>query len=265
MGQKLIVGRYIPIDSFVHRLDSRAKLLAAIFYLIILFFANNIVTYSLLTAFVGVGIYLSRIPFSYFLRGVRPMIWLLIFTALLQALFTPGPNMIFQFAFVYISKEGILKGLLIFIRFVLIIFISTLLTLSTEALDLTDAIEYFLKPLKVFHFPVHEMTLMLALALRFVPTMVDEAEVIVNAQKSRGVSFNEGTLMQRLKNIVPLLIPLFISSYDRAPQLATAMEARGYRGGENRTKYRKLSWGKWDTVVMTSFVALYSLVYMLRV
>lgn len=265
MGQKLIVGRYIPIDSFIHRLDSRAKLLATILYLIVLFFANNWMTYLVLTLFVGLGIYFSGISFSYFLRGVRPMIWLITFTALLQILFTPGSTMYFQYGFFYISKEGILSGLFIFLRFVLIIFISTLLTLSTEALDLTDAIEFFLKPLKIFKFPIHEMTLMLALALRFIPTMVDEAEVIMNAQRARGVSFNEGPIMQRLKNLVPLLIPLFISSYDRAPQLATAMEARGYQGGEKRTKYRELTWKKTDTAVLLSFLVLFSAVYMLRV
>lgn len=192
------------------------------------------------------------------------MIWLITFTALLQMLFTSGPTMYFQFGFIYISKEGIQNGLFIFLRFVLIIFISTLLTLTTEALDLTDAIEFFLKPLKIFKFPVHEMTLMLALALRFVPTMMDEAEVIMNAQRARGVSFSEGPIMQRLKNLISLLIPLFISSYDRAPQLATAMEARGYQGGENRTKYRELTWKKIDTVVLLSFLVLFSTVYLLR-
>ena len=264
MGQKLIVGRYIPVDSFVHHLDSRAKLLATILYLVILFFANNWITYLILTLFVGLGIYLSGISFTYFLRGVRPMIWLITFTALLQMLFTSGPTMYFQFGFIYISKEGIQNGLFIFLRFVLIIFISTLLTLTTEALDLTDAIEFFLKPLKIFKFPVHEMTLMLALALRFVPTMMDEAEVIMNAQRARGVSFSEGPIMQRLKNLISLLIPLFISPYDRAPQLATAMEARGYQGGENRTKYRELTWKKIDTVVLLSFLVLFSTVYLLR-
>lgn len=265
MGQNLIVGRYIPYNSFVHRLDSRTKLLATILYLVVLFFANNWPTFLVLTLFVGIGIYLSEIPFSYFLRGVRPMIWLLIFTALLQVLFTPGPTMYFEFGIIYISKEGIVNGLFIFMRFVLIMFMSTLLTLSTEALELTDAIEYFLKPLRVFKLPIDEMTLMLALALRFVPTMVEEAEIVMNAQQARGVSFNEGPIMQRLKNLVSLLIPLFISSYDRAPQLATAMEARGYRGGEDRTKYRELSWGKWDTIVILSFIVLFSVVYNLRI
>ena len=192
------------------------------------------------------------------------MIWLLVFTALLQVFFSPGSTMYFQWGIIYISKEGIINGIFIFLRFILLTVMSTILTLTTEALDLTDAIEYFLKPLTLLNISIHELTLMLALAIRFVPTMVDEAGVIINAQRSRGVSFNEGSLMQRLRNLVPLLIPLFISSYDRAPQLATAMEARGYRGGVNRTKYRELSWDKWDTMIMISFVGLFSIVYSLR-
>lgn len=265
MGEKLIIGRYIPIDSFVHRLDSRAKFLATILYLIILFFANNWQTYLVLISFAALSIYLTKIPYAYFLRGVRPMIWLLVFTALLQVFFSPGSTMYFQWGIIYISKEGIINGIFVFLRFILITFMSTILTLTTESLDLTDAIEYFLKPLTLLNISIHELTLMLALAIRFVPTMVDEADVIMNAQRSRGVSFNEGTLMQRLRNLVPLLIPLFIISYDRAPQLATAMEARGYRGGENRTKYRELSWDKWDTIIMFSFIGLFTLVYSLRV
>lgn len=264
MGEKLIIGRYIPIDSFIHRLDSRTKLLATILYLIILFFANNWQTYLVLILFAGLSIYLTNIPYGYFFRGVRPMIWLLVFTALLQVFFSPGSTMYFQWGIIYISKEGIINGIFIFLRFILLTVMSTILTLTTEALDLTDAIEYFLKPLTLLNISIHELTLMLALAIRFVPTMVDEAGVIINAQRSRGVSFNEGSLMQRLRNLVPLLIPLFISSYDRAPQLATAMEARGYRGGVNRTKYRELSWDKWDTMIMISFVGLFSIVYSLR-
>lgn len=264
MGEKLIIGRYIPIDSFIHRLDSRTKLLATILYLIILFFANNWQTYLVLILFAGLSIYLTNIPYGYFFRGVRPMIWLLVFTALLQVFFSPGSTMYFQWGIIYISKEGIINGIFIFLRFILLTVMSTVLTLTTESLNLTDAIEYFLKPLTLLNISIHELTLMLALAIRFVPTMIDEADVIINAQRSRGVSFNEGSLMQRLRNLVPLLIPLFISSYDRAPQLATAMEARGYRGGVNRTKYRELSWDKWDTMIMISFVGLFSIVYSLR-
>lgn len=265
MGEKLLLGRYIPYQSFVHQLDARAKLLATIFYLIILFFANNCLTYFLLILFTFLSIYLTKIPFSYFFKGVRPLIWLITFTALMQVLFTRGGTPLFSFWIFNISTMGLLNGIFIFMRFVLITVMSTVLTLTTEALELADAIEFFLTPLKRLNFPVHEMTLMLTLAMRFVPTMVDEAEVIMNAQRSRGVSFEEGTLMDRIRNFVPLLLPLFISSYDRAPQLATAMEARGYHSGiKERTKYRELIWKTADSFVMISLFFLFLVILFTR-
>lgn len=264
MGEKLLVGRYIPYDSFVHHLDARAKLLTTILYIVILFLANNWQSYLALILFAGLAIHLSKIPKAYFLKGVRPMLWLITFTALLQIFFTPGTNMLFSLGIVSLSQEGMARGVLIFSRFILIIIISTLLTLTTEALELADAIEFYLKPLNKMKFPVAETTMMLSISLRFVPTMVDEADVIMNAQRSRGVSFDEGTLIDRIKSFIPILVPLFISSYDRAPQLATAMEARGYQGGENRTKFRELTWKKNDSVTILGCVLLFLLVYFLK-
>lgn len=264
MGEKLIVGRYIPLESLVHQLDARAKLLIAVTYITLLFVANNWYSYLALIMFALLGIDLSRIPPAYFWRGIRPMIWLITFTALLQILFTPSPNEIFSLGLIAISRRGIERGLLIFMRFILIIVISTLLTLTTEALELADAIEFFLQPLNKIKFPVAETTMMLSISLRFVPTMVDEAEVIMNAQKSRGVSFDEGPLLQRIRSFVPILVPLFINSYDRAPQLATAMEARGYQGGENRTKYREFHWEKSDTLSILGLGLLIATVYVLK-
>ena len=261
---KIILGRYLPGDSLLYHLDPRGKFLLTFYFVGIVFLANNVASYAFLLAFVIFAVYLSKINFGFFIKGLKPVFWLILFTVALQLLFTPSSHPIWHWGIFTFSKEGLVIAGYIFMRFVLIIFISTLLTLTTEALDLTDAIEFFLKPLKIFKFPVHEMTLMLALALRFVPTMMDEAEVIMNAQRARGVSFSEGPIMQRLKNLISLLIPLFISSYDRAPQLATAMEARGYQGGENRTKYRELTWKKIDTVVLLSFLVLFSTVYLLR-
>lgn len=261
MKQKLIIGRYLPYDSFVHRLDPRSKLLATIFYVIIIFFANNWQTYLILSLIVLLGIYLSKIPLNYFINGVRPMLVLFLFTAALQMLFTPGQTTYFSIGFVSISQEGILNGLYVFLRFVLIIFMSILLTLTTEALRLTDAIEYFLTPFKKMNFPVHDLALMLSIGLRFVPTLMDEAEKIMNAQRARGMDFNEGTITQRIRNFVPLLVPLFNSSFDRALDLATAMEARDYQGGKGRSKYRKLTWKKWDTMVLLSFALTFLIVY----
>lgn len=264
MGEKLLIGRYIPYDSFVHHLDARSKFLVTILYIGLLFMANNWVGYVVLVLMAFLGIHLSKIPLAYFLKGIRPMIWLITFTAALQILFTPAADPLFSFGLISVSEAGIARGVLIFMRFVLIIVISTLLTLTTEALEIADAIEFYLQPLNKLNFPVAETTMMLSISLRFVPTMVDEADVIMNAQRSRGVSFDEGTIIERIKSFIPVLIPLFISSYDRAPQLATAMEARAYRGGENRTKYRELTWHLTDTLVILSMLFLYVIVYNLR-
>ena len=159
---------------------------------------------------------------------------------------------------------GIVNGFYVFCRFVLIIFMSTLLTLTTAPLEISDAIESLLKPLKAIKVPVYEISLMLSIALRFVPTLMDETEKIMNAQRSRGVNFSEGTLMQRIKAVIPLLIPLFVSSFNRAEELATAMEARGYRGGEGRTKYRVQVWTKIDTIAVILFAIVTILLFVLR-
>lgn len=264
MGEKLLIGRYIPYDSFVHHLDARSKFLVTILYISLLFVANNWISYFVLVLFALLGIRMSNIPIVYFLKGIRPMIWLITFTAALQILFTPAADPLFSFGILSITEAGIARGVFIFMRFVLIIVISTLLTLTTEALELADAIEFYLQPLNKLNFPVAETTMMLSISLRFVPTMVDEADVIMNAQRSRGVSFDEGTIIDRIKSFIPVIIPLFINSYDRAPQLATAMEARAYQGGENRTKYRELTWHTADTMVVLGIVVLYVFIYLLR-
>lgn len=254
MMNKLIFGRYIPGDSLIHRLDPRAKLVASFYFIGIIFLANNWQSYLFLAVFTLFAVFLSKINLNFFLRGVRPLIWLIIFTVALQMLFTRGGTLYWSWGVFSLSSYGIQNGLFIFCRFVLIIFMSTLLTLTTPPLSMSDAIESLLNPLKRFHLPVHEIALMLSIALRFVPTLMDETEKIMNAQRARGVDFNDGNLIQKVKAIVPLLIPLFVSSFNRAEDLATAMEARGYRGGEGRSKYRKLQWASRDTLVLGVFV-----------
>jgi len=253
MIDKLIFGRYIPGDSLVHRFDPRSKLVAAIAFIMIIFLANNWLTYLILALFVFLALKLSEIKLSFFINGVKPLIWLILFTVFLQILFTSGSTVLFSLGPIVISLEGIINGVFIFVRFLLIIFVSTLLTLTTMPLDLTDAIEYLLRPLSYVKVPVHEIALMLSIALRFVPTLMDETEKIMNAQRARGIDFGEGNIYQQMKSIVPMLIPLFVSSFNRADELATAMEARGYQGGEGRTKYRLLSWDTRDTWLMVSF------------
>ncbi len=264
MKQKLIIGRYLPYDSFVHRLDPRSKLVATVLFVLIIFFANNWATYFVLTLVVALGIYLSKVPLDYFIKGVRPMLVLFLFTAFLQILVTPGRTTYFSIGFIQVSQEGIENGVFVFLRFVLIIFMSILLTLTTEALRLTDAIDYFLIPFKKLNFPVHDLALMLSIGLRFVPTLMDEAEKIMNAQRARGMDFNEGTWLERIQNIAPLLVPLFNSSYDRAFDLATAMEARDYQGGKGRSKYRQLIWRFWDSAVLFFFFIILAIVLAVR-
>ncbi|MBO0482141.1 energy-coupling factor transporter transmembrane component T family protein [Candidatus Enterococcus courvalinii] len=264
MMNKLIFGRYMPGDSFIHRLDPRAKLLASFYFIGIIFLANNWQTYLLLAVFTLFAVSLSKVDMKFFIRGIRPLIWLILFTVALQVLFTSGGEVYWHWGIFNITQFGVLNGIFIFCRFVLIIFMSTLLTLTTPPLELSDAIEYLLRPLKVVRFPVHEISLMLSIALRFVPTLMDETEKIMNAQRARGVDFGEGSLVQKMKAIIPLLIPLFVSSFNRAEDLATAMEARGYQGGEGRTKYRVLHWHNQDTMVMGAFALLTVILVVLR-
>lgn len=264
MMNKLIFGRYMPGDSLIHRLDPRAKLLASFYFIGIIFLANNWQTYVLLAVFTLVAVLLSKVDIKFFIRGIRPLIWLILFTVALQVLFTSGGVTYWSWGIVNITEFGVMNGLFIFCRFVLIIFMSTLLTLTTPPLELSDAIEYLLRPLKAVRFPVHEISLMLSIALRFVPTLMDETEKIMNAQRARGVDFGEGSLVQKMKAVIPLLIPLFVSSFNRAEDLATAMEARGYQGGEGRTKYRILHWHNRDTNVILMFVLLTIALFFLR-
>ncbi|WP_225744904.1 energy-coupling factor transporter transmembrane protein EcfT [Marinilactibacillus sp. Marseille-P9653] len=250
MMDKLIFGRYIPGDSLIHRLDPRTKLMSAMFFIIIIFLANNLWTYLALAIFVGLAVSLSQISLKFFINGIKPLLWLILFTVILQVLFTSGQTIFFRWGPIILSQEGLINGGFIFMRFVLIIFMSTLLTLTTMPLSLSDAIEYLLRPFGKVGVPVHEIALMLSIALRFVPTLMDETEKIMNAQRARGIDFGEGSIYQQMKSIVPLLIPLFVSSFNRAEELATAMEARGYKGGEGRTKYRQLNWQTKDSLAM---------------
>lgn len=256
MLDKILLGRYIQGTSFVHRLDPRTKLIASFYFIALIFLAKDFWGYGLLAFFTFLVIYLTQISFRVFINGIKPMIWLILFTVIFQMLFTTAGEIYFQWGPISITSFGILNGVYIFIRLILIIMMSTVLTLTTAPLELTDGIEHLLRPLAKIGFPAHEMALMLSIALRYVPTLIDEAQKIMNAQRSRGVEFDEGTLVDRMKAIVPILVPLFVSAFNRAEEMATAMEARGYRGSTGRTKYRQLQYSKGDFFVLVSFVLL---------
>ncbi len=256
MLNQVLLGRYIQGNSFIHRLDSRTKLLSTFFFIVIIFLANNVVTYTILFLFMLLAIFLSEIPIDFFVKGIKPLLWIIIFTVVLQMLFTPGGTIYFQWHFISITSFGMLNAGFIFMRFLLIIVMSTLLTLTTPPLSLADSIESILSPLEKVKFPVHELALMLSIAFRFVPTLLDEAQKIMNAQRARGVEFGEGSIVQQIKAIIPILVPLFVSAFNRALDLSLAMEARGYQGGEGRTKFRVLKYDKQDGYVFVSMFCL---------
>ena len=261
---KLILGRYLQGDSWIHKLDPRTKLIGTFAFVLVIFLANNWITYGLLIAYTLIALLLSKIPLGFFWKGIKPLIWVILFTVALQILFTSGGDVYFQWGFIQVTSEGIINAIFIFLRFVLIISFSTLLTLTTAPLQLTDAIEAVMRPLAVVKFPVHEVALMLSIALRFVPTLMDEAQKIMNAQRARGVDFGEGNLFEQMKAIIPILIPLFVSSLNRAEDLATAMEARGYQGGDGRSKYRVLNYEMRDAIAGLSLVAVTILLFVLK-
>ena len=261
---KLIIGRYIVGDSFIHRLDPRSKLLAMLIYIIVIFWANNPVTYAVITLFTLFLVFLSKIKLGFFLGGIKPMIWIILFSTLFQVFFNTRGNVLWSIGFFKITEVGLNQGWMIFLRFILIISFSTLLTLTTTPLSLSDAVESLLKPLTIFKVPAHEIGLMLSLSLRFVPTLMDDTTRIMNAQKARGVDFGEGNLLKRIRSFIPILIPLFASSFKRADALAIAMEARGYKGGEGRTRYRTLQWGVKDNLALLVILCLMLIVFYLK-
>ncbi|MGM9886921.1 MULTISPECIES: energy-coupling factor transporter transmembrane protein EcfT [unclassified Lactococcus] len=251
----MLMGRYIPGNSVIHKMDPRSKLLVIIAFIAVIFLAHDWFGYALLLVYTFLGVWLSKIPITYFLKGLRPMIGIILFTVIFQMLFTPGSHVIFHFWIFQLSIESMINAVYIFFRFVLIIFMSTILTLTTPPLTLADGIETGLSPLKKIKVPVHELGLMLSISLRFIPTLMDDTTMIMNAQKARGMDFGEGNLLQKIKSVIPILIPLFVSSFRRADDLAIAMESRGYQGGDGRTKYRQLKWRTCDSWLILSIIA----------
>lgn len=250
-----IFGRYLPLDSVVHRLDPRAKLMLSFCYIIVVFLANNIWSYAILIAFTVGAILASKISLGFFLKGIRPLLLLIVFTVVLQLLFSPaGGHTYFHWAFINVTQDGLINAGYIFVRFLLIIMMSTLLTLSTQPLDIATGLASLMKPLRWVKVPVDTLAMMLSIALRFVPTLMDEATKIMNAQRARGVDFWEGGLFKQAKSLIPLMVPLFMSAFNRAEDLSTAMEARGYQDSEHRSQYRILTWQRRDTVTWLLFL-----------
>ena len=245
MLKDITLGQFFPGNSAVHRLDPRVKIVLTVAFIVLLFLAQGPVSYALIIAFLAVVIGISRISPKMVLRGLKPILFIVIFTAVLNLFYTPG-TYIFQWHFLHISMEGIKLAIFMVLRLMLLIIATSMLTYTTSPIQLTDGLERLLSPLKKLHAPVHELSMMMSIALRFIPTLIEETEKIISAQKARGADFDSGNLIQRAKAMIPILVPLFISAFRRANDLAMAMEARGYHGGEGRTKMKPLVYVRRD-------------------
>ncbi|MFC3885324.1 energy-coupling factor transporter transmembrane component T family protein [Bacillus songklensis] len=264
MMNGMIIGKYVPGNSVIHRMDPRAKLLIVFFYVLVVFLANNLYGYLALGLYSFAALFLSRVPFRFILNGLKPVLFIIIFTFILHILMTKEGELLFKWGWLSVYKGGVLQGIFISFRFFFLILITTLLTLTTTPIQVTDGIESLLHPLKRFRFPVHELALMMSISLRFIPTLMDETEKIMKAQAARGIEFSSGSLKNRLQAVVPLLVPLFINSFKRAEELAIAMEARGYRGGEGRTKFRQLRWTTLDSLMLFLLLFLSIVLFFVR-
>ncbi|MCH4827752.1 energy-coupling factor transporter transmembrane component T family protein [Planococcus halocryophilus] len=256
MMEKMIFGRFIPGDSLIHRMDPRAKISFVFVFIAIVFIANSAETYGILLGFTLLVVFLSKIRLYFLINGLKPVFILLIFTFLLHIFFTREGELLVDIGFIKIYEEGLRQGIFISIRFLVLVFVTSILTLTTSPISITDGIEVLLGPFKRVKLPVHELALMMSISLRFIPTLMDETGKILKAQMARGSDIGSGPVKERIKAVVPLLIPLFVSAFKRAEDLATAMEVRGYRGGEGRTRYRQLNWRLIDSLSLVVLAGL---------
>ena len=267
MISDITLGQFFPGFSPLHKLDPRTKILLAILFMVAVFMVRNPLGFLLITLVTVFLIALSRISFKVVLRGIKPLIIILIFTSLINLFMTKGAGEpLVALGFLKIYKEGIIRAVFMSVRVIILILgSSVLLTYTTSPISLTDGIESLLKPLKLIHVPVHLFAMMMTIALRFIPTLVEETEKIMNAQKARGADFSSGGLIKRAKALIPILIPLFVSSFKRAEELATAMECRCYRGDKNRTKYVELKYRARDYIWFVAAAVLFTAVILMRI
>ncbi len=246
MLKDITLGQYFPGKSPVHLLDPRTKLIMLVVYIAGLFVASNWISYAVMLLFLISVVAISKIPAKSILRGMKPLVVILIFTGLLNLFFTDTGKVLVQFWGIKITDEGLIRAFFMVARILMLVSGTFLLTYTTSPIALTDGLESLLNPLKKIKVPVHELAMMMCIALRFIPTLIEETDKIISAQKARGADFESGNLLQRAKALVPILVPLFISAFRRADELATAMECRCYQGGEGRTKMKLLRYARRD-------------------
>ena len=240
MLKDITLGQYFPGNTVAHRLDPRTKILLVLFYIVALFCAQGVVTYALLALCLAICVRISHVGIRQLVRGLKPVLFIMIFTGVLNLFFTPGGQNLVEWGVIRISEQGLHNAVFMVLRIMLLIMGTFLMTYTTSPISLTDGLERLLNWMKRFHVPVHELAMMMSIALRFIPTLIEETDKIMSAQKARGADFESGSLIQKAKALIPILVPLFISAFRRADELATAMECRCYHGGEGRTRLHVL-------------------------
>ena len=265
MLKDITLGQYFPIDSVVHKMDARYKIIITLLFLVMLFWGQHVTSLIAGFLFVAVAMICSKIPPKMVLKSLKPIVPILIFTGLLNLFLLDGGKTYFQWKFVKITEQGVQTSVFMLVRICLLIAGTSLLTYTTSPIVLTDAIESLLSPLKKLKMPVHELAMMMTIALRFIPTLIEETDKIMAAQKARGADMESGGLMQRAQALVPILIPLFVSAFRRAEELALAMECRCYHGGEGRTRLRVLKSGMRDYIALAATLLLFAAVITLNI
>lgn len=261
MFKDITIGQYVEGNSVIHRLDARVKILLSIAYIVVLFLADSFTSYLVFTVFTAFLVILSKVPFKYILKGLKPMLYILIFTVILNLFMTQGKTVLWRSSYwktLKVTKEGIVTAVRMALRLIYLVIGTSLLTLTTTPLMLTDGIEKLLKPFEVIKVPSHEIAMMMTIAIRFIPTLSEETEKIIKAQTARGADFETGNILRRAKAMVPILVPLFISAFKRADDLAIAMDSRCYNSGHKRTRMKQMKMTYLDavaTVFMIFFLA----------
>lgn len=263
MLKDITIGQYFPGNTIIHNLDPRVKIIISALFIGTLFFINSFIPYIFILGFILLSIKISKIPLKFILKGIRPLMFIILVTFFINIFLTKG-EVLYSLGPIAITKEGLYQALFMALRLIFLITGTSLLTLTTSPIALTDGIEKLLNPFKKIGLPAHELAMMMTIALRFIPTLLEETDKIMKAQMARGADFESGNILNRAKNLVPLLVPLFINAFRRADDLATAMEARCYRGGDNRTRLNELKLYKRDIVALTSMVLFFGLIISTR-
>lgn len=263
MIRDITLGQYYASESPIHRLDPRVKIIATLLFIVELFVVNHFIGFAVCAAALGIVVKLSRVPLSFILRGLKPILLIIIFTFCLNIFMIDG-RILFQIGFLKVTVEGLLTAVFMGIRLVLLIIGSSLLTLTTKPISLTDGIERLLGPLSHIGVPTHEIAMMMSIALRFIPTLLEETDKIMKAQQARGADFESGNILERAKALIPILVPLFVSAFRIAQDLAMAMEARCYRGGKGRTRMHEMKLRGKDMTAVVLLMAFFGLIIFMR-